>query len=329
VSNRGLNIAWGLRREGDRLHRYIDKLNEDHRGGEQYRINCPYCNDHRYRLYINHMWGLLDPETHSRNLWLCKCYNSDCLEDWLNKQAFYSEVWDDTAPEASHDRVYMGAKGPPPSGEVTWPGTCFLLDRLPPDHKACEYLNSRRFNPVWLGKTLNVSYLADPKMDLWYLRGRIVIPIYSGGKLVGWQARYLGERPNLGEPPNKDTAKYMTNAGFARAAHLYNIDNAKQQPFVVVTEGATKVWRFGPEAVATFGKEVTGHQLALLASNWKKIVVLLDPDAGLESEDVVHSLKDYREVVEVRPPKQPDDMETKQLRQLVFDAAAAQGVSLR
>lgn len=30
--------------------------------GEEYRVTCPYCNDTRSRLYINHMWGFVFPQ---------------------------------------------------------------------------------------------------------------------------------------------------------------------------------------------------------------------------------------------------------------------------
>jgi DNA primase len=175
---------------------------------------------------------------------------------------------------------------------------------------------------------MNVSYLVEPKPHLWYLRGRIIIPVYLEGKLIGWQARYLGEQPNLGKPPSKDIPKYIFSSGFPRSRALYNFDNAKQQPFVVVVEGATKVWRFGPEAVATFGKCVTSQQIALLAARWTKIVVMLDPNAEQESAELVASLKPYRQVVEVRPPVEPDEMDTRTLRGLVFATAQKQGINL-
>ena len=53
--------------------------------GEYYRVNCPFCNDHRQRLWINHLWGVYDPMTKSCNRWLAHCYNESCLADEENR----------------------------------------------------------------------------------------------------------------------------------------------------------------------------------------------------------------------------------------------------
>src|ERR1017187_9480324 len=47
--------------------------------GEYYIISCPYCGDTRFRLRINHRWGVTDERGHS-NLWLAHCHNERCLE---------------------------------------------------------------------------------------------------------------------------------------------------------------------------------------------------------------------------------------------------------
>src|SRR3954467_12360719 len=48
--------------------------------GEYYRVNCPYCNDSRARLWINHIWGVRDEITGTANLWAAICYNENCLD---------------------------------------------------------------------------------------------------------------------------------------------------------------------------------------------------------------------------------------------------------
>ena len=49
--------------------------------GEYYQVCCPHCNDTRFRLYINHMWGRND-KLGNRNLWLAVCYNENCLANY-------------------------------------------------------------------------------------------------------------------------------------------------------------------------------------------------------------------------------------------------------
>src|SRR6266404_4222758 len=53
--------------------------------GEYYCINCPYCTDMKFRLWINHRWGIRDVKTGTRNRWLAICYNENCLASEQNR----------------------------------------------------------------------------------------------------------------------------------------------------------------------------------------------------------------------------------------------------
>jgi DNA primase len=113
---------------------------------------------------------------------------------------------------------------------------------------------------------------------------RLYVPIRMGGRLVDWQGRYAGELDwgATGKP------KYYNAPGMRKGQLLYNYDQALRQPFVVVVEGVTDVWRVGLPAVALFGKSATQEQAKLLAAGWygKPVVILLDADAAEEAEKV-------------------------------------------
>ncbi|MEJ7639725.1 MAG: hypothetical protein WKF75_17570, partial [Singulisphaera sp.] len=53
--------------------------------GETYRVDCPFCNDRRQRLWINHLWAEEDEETGRDNLHLATCFNEECLKDHDNR----------------------------------------------------------------------------------------------------------------------------------------------------------------------------------------------------------------------------------------------------
>ena len=65
---------------------------------------------------------------------------------------------------------------------------------------------------------------------------------------------------------------------------------------VVVVEGPTDVWRFGPGAVAMFGKQPSGHQRDLLRRHFpgRPIVVLLDVDAQADARQIQQQLATAR-----------------------------------
>lgn len=326
VYHRGETASLGLRpAEGgqpSRAVRYCDTA-QGHRRGEIYAVCCPYCGDDRHRLHFSHLWGAVDVATGSRLLWLAWCYNEErCLSGRDRQRELYEHVWDDSSPPAG-DRARYGRPSPPGEapGRLEPPGTIWPVDRLLEDHPAVLYLRDRRFDPAWLATAFGVGYVATARPECLHTIGRLYIPVCHGGRLAGWQARHLG-KPPPGVP------KYFSAAGMPRGRLLYNFDGAVRQPFVVVVEGPTDVWRFGPEAVAVFGKP-TAVQAEMVAAHWRRVVVLLDADAARESAQLLARLNSL-EVVEVGLPddRDPADYDRGELRDLVSDAAHRAGVSL-
>jgi DNA primase len=115
--------------------------------------------------------------------------------------------------------------------------------------------------------------------------------------------------------------------GMKKTQLLYNFDHAKQHPYVVVVEGVTDVWAFGPEAVALFGKTIAQPQADLIAQTWQKVYVILDADAITDAQAVHAALRGrVPEVIVVQLPKNqdPGSLPTATLRDLVLNAPIEQ-----
>ena len=114
--------------------------------GEYLAVNCPFCKDTRGRLWINHRWGRWDPQTKSRNLWLCVCYNEGCLDTYERQRALYDMVYNDITNRRgpASDPVLKGARRSRASYECKPPGDYLLpLHILEDDHPAVAYLRGR------------------------------------------------------------------------------------------------------------------------------------------------------------------------------------------
>jgi hypothetical protein len=297
--------------------------------GEYLAVNCPFCYDTRHRLWINHRWGLYDPRTRSYNLWLCCCYNENCLITFERRRALFNMVYDDIANgrRLAPDPVLKGTSSTRCAREFKRAGEClYPLDALPPEHPTKAYLRARGYDPDLLGRHLHVSHCSAASPEFPLANDRIIIPITFKGALAGWQARYVGEPP-------KGTPKYYTMPGMKKSEVLYNYDVAKAYPYVVVCEGPTDVWRVGPAAVALLGKSLSEAQRHLLAAGWGQgtAVVLLDGDAQAEARRVHDALGGFvrdRVLVELPGDKDPGDFAHADLWRLIDEAARRQGVTL-
>lgn len=271
--------------------------------GEYYRVSCPFCNDTRYRLWINHRWGMRDPVTESRHRWAAVCYNEDCLAREENRVALIKRTsWYHRS--AGEGRVTVRP------GHVTDPGRpkplprdFVRLDALKNGHPARRYVKGRGFTPDLIAERWGVGYSADgpfPGAGI----GRLVIPVRrevdGETKVWGWQARTLGEFEHL--------PKYFTVPDLKKSVLLYGAERVEAGTGpVVVCEGPIDAWRFDRDAVALLGKSASEFQIRFLCrlAAGRPLVVALDGEARDDAEALVDRLLHARESSILRPDKSP------------------------
>lgn len=295
--------------------------------GEYYRINCPYCNDTRQRLWVNHMYGQADPANPQRRLlWLAACYNEQCLEDYDNATDFENRVFGHLNRDARGKfRVLKGAEETATLKEVAMPGTMLPLTRMSQHHTAVQYLEERGFTCAALETLYGVSFCLES--DTFPIcAGRLIIPIYMHGELVGWQARFPGEL----DWSKSRVPKYYGLPGMPKRLMLYNYDRAKQYRTAVIVEGVTDVWKVGGPAVALLGKKAHPMQRKLL-SEFDAAILALDPDA---SDDAAELFDDLRRVFSGRVGlvNYPEDVDAGMLSReenwnLIYAAADTAGLA--
>lgn len=271
--------------------------------GETYCVCCPYCNDTRHRLYINHRWGVYDKETKTKNYSLIHCFNESCEKNDDFFDLFTLRINDIknllNKPTTGLRPIQQSAIDQP----IELPGRMIKLSELSSNHPAIVYLKSKGFNPIKLEKIFNVGWCEDSRLP--QARHRIVVPIYDGNRLISWQARYVDSNgsgkcsdmyvcPNelcqqqwlntlevkpqccpycrYDSIPPRAVVKWMTAPGSKVGQHLFNYDNARAWPYCVVVEGPMDVIRVGTPkrteergpCVCTFKNIISYQQLVKL-----------------------------------------------------------------
>lgn len=291
--------------------------------GEYYCVRCPFCNDHSPRLWINHCYASEVTFGRRQLTQLAVCYNNQCLQqpgrfEQLEQMIF--GIGKHLKPKPLPIRPALTPFAPT---VVSPPGEIALLSDLPNKHPAREYIESRGFDPDWLAVKFQIGVCvnpAEPKMEI--MRDRIYIPVTFRNELVGWQCRAVG---------NANGPKYLNATNMRKSTLLYNFDAAAAQPFVVVVEGVTSVWRLGGGAVCLFGKSMSMMQQNLIARTWAKkpVFLLLDSDAKIETERAKELLTQRgMTVVSVDLPdsRDPADYDLSDITDLLMARAEAAGV---
>lgn len=304
------------------------------KGGEYYKVNCPFCHDTKFRLWVSYLWGHYDADYRTNHRDLAICYNESCLDaPGTRDQLFFQLFGLMGAQQVAQATILPGRTRP--AGPIGSPGRVAVLSDLPPNHPACAYMASRGYDPASLGRLYGVGYCEEPSLDYPAMWNRLVIPICQDGQFVGFQGRVIGDEPNRPRyynPPNS----YKTN-------WLYNRDQAKRYSVLVITEGATKVWRVGPMAVATFGKTISGQQptlIANLARNCDRVVLYYDGEAWKPSERnpdrpppavtaletlLLHIPREKLVVVRLGDQQAPDNMSTEANHDILLGALERTG----
>ncbi|XWX29948.1 DNA primase [Staphylococcus phage PG-2021_40] len=117
------------------------------------------------------------------------------------------------------------------------------------------------------------------------LRNSVVFFTFNSyGKYVYWNTRSIEPNPYL-----KTINAPAQDNEYSRKDVVFNLNKAKNQPFIVINEGVFDALTFGDFGVATFGKQVTDTQIDLILRAIKdrdikpKIYLFLDKDATKET----------------------------------------------
>lgn len=134
-------------------------------------------------------------------------------------------------------------------------------------------------------------------------RGRLMFPVYEGGRLVYYQGRAMWE----GQPGDAGFRKSLNpprSPGAAVSSEvLMNLDLARFYRRVALVEGPVDCVHAGPSAVCIFGKRLSLVQIGkLLAAGVRAIDLMLDADAWGDALATLPFLKTMFDVRLVRLP---------------------------
>lgn len=217
------------------------------------------------------------------------------LVQWLGKMDSRSAVkFVLTAAEQAGSDTNLGV-GPPPPPETPkiatgLPDKCIAISRQLP------YME-RRGITVEDARVFGLGMV--PLEAGGWLANRIIFPVWEAGKCLYWQARACWDahehvpRPWVDRDGNYHDDKFRKSLNpaseregvryFGSSDVLLNLEQAKHYPRVAIVEGPTSCIRTGPDAVATFGKQLHPAQVSkLIQAGVKAVDFMWDGPKGKE-----------------------------------------------
>ena len=146
------------------------------------------------------------------------------------------------------------------------------------------YLEGRQYDVNELISQWGVLYSSDPN---YFQAPYLVFPIFVHGKLLTWQARYIGDDHELRGCP-----KYYFDPTGRKSEILYNIDRVRHQRLGVLVEGIPSAVRIGPaHGLCCFGKDPSPRQVRILRSMFANgtLVVMFDNDAREQTNKMINN----------------------------------------
>ena len=143
-----------------------------------------------------------------------------------------------------------------------------------------------------------------------FISESIVLPHFWEGKLVGWQNRWMGDRP-------KWVPKYTNTNDFPKRTTLFGWDHAAfgDKPIVVVESVPTVLYLASLDipAIATFGATVSKEQLKIMRGCQQGIILAQDNDQAGDQwrGSLVSYLDRYIPVMEMEMAWEDDIGETR------------------
>ena len=240
-------------------------------GGVEVRWCCPFCplegqgEDNKFHLYYNAVTGK----------WFCHRHGKGGGKEFLYKKLKLAGAdpapnltkWDDAVARFLNPGLKTEAE---PETHISLPDYTPLI----PGTDAWSYCMYRGFTEAdirdyWLGFGTQYSSKTNPDG----CKGRVIFPDFKQGTLLYWTARlYVDAKPNV--------PRYKNPSSVKKAASVFNLERAKDCPYMVICEGPISAMVAGREAVATYSKTFSRSQVdQLVKCDSRAYVVAYDGDA--------------------------------------------------
>lgn len=262
--------------------------------GEQYKVDCPYCGDHRGHLYISYLSyavPVINGNVMRMGPLMSHCFRRDCMSDPDNKRHLEGRiglamtlVGDGMQSSFPIDMSDVGQQEDGTefnlSSSVTLDGLRTWIPDWQPvdgntDQAIVDYLCERRVTKAdvdWLG--IGWGPVKSPRSGNYLTGGKpwVLFPIVNNGKLCGVQARC---------PPaymTDESFKYWFHPGCRKRTLLLNLDAARSCGVGVLCEGAFDVLSIGKPGLCCFGHTPSVFQRRVLSCFDHGIIWLPDTD---------------------------------------------------
>lgn len=258
--------------------------------GEQYHVNCPFCNDRRHRLYISSL-SFASLQVRGERLpqapLMAYCQNENCCSSRDNREALARMILtgfaspttvtvDQASLKPSNDGPGNGLSSDPTvEGIRTWvPGYTPIDSNAPP--AILEYLAGRRVTDADV-QWLNIGWgpIKTNKGELLGGRPWVIFPVVQNKTLVGVQARcpdcYMPEGYKM---------KYWFHPASHKSAAVFNLDAARAVGVGVLCEGVFDVLSIGRPGICCFGHTPSSVQRRLVPTVGDMLIWLPDTDSN-------------------------------------------------
>lgn len=238
--------------------------------GENYQVNCPFCQDTKGRLSISYMWLEKPPISTKRRTDLANCYNEHCVE--VHGEEFWRPIADDVQlakmglmiagqPLADNAPPRISVKAKLPEGYTP-------LLQLPEDHPAIIFVRKKyKLDLKLLSDVYKVGFTDVIDMACPQAQDRLIFPIYVNHELVAWQGRTIHADNRL---------RWYLTLGFIKT--VYNADAVLPTELPVIAEGIPSAISCGRTGVGIFGSSLTQAQTDKIASTWGSAIIATDPE---------------------------------------------------
>ena len=168
---------------------------------------------------------------------------------------------------------------------------------------AIKYMEGRGFGAMYLSRK-GIGYCSEGKYA-----GYIILPVYMSGRLIYFTGRrFINLGPKFNNPE-------VEESGIGKSQMMYNSESLLLYKKVRIVESYINALTLGDTASAAFGKKISNYQISMmLRSPVEELVIILDPDAYLDSLAQAKKLVMHKKVKVIKLPdgKDVNDMGKKE-----------------